>query len=68
MRVLLGIILSMISISVYAIEVTCYSNDKVIYHGYTNDVQYSYEDTLWFKDRNTHKNLVIWSSQCVLKG
>ena len=64
-KVLLYMILAIPALS-GAMEISCYSSTKLIYHGYTKDVYYN-DNFLVFYDKKQNKSIYI-RAECVIKN
>ena len=64
MRIILTILIIMFPIVSNCMEITCYSMQKKIYHGYSENVYYN-DNFLIFFDKKQDKSIYI-RAECVL--
>jgi hypothetical protein len=67
MRLLSLILLLILSTSVFSSNIMCYSNGRLIYNGQAEDIYFNEDNMFMIKDAKTHKDVMIWATDCVIR-
>jgi hypothetical protein len=67
MRLMALFSLFLLSTSVLAGSAQCFSHGRLIYNHAIDDMTYADDNIFVFKESRTHKDVIVWASECVIK-